>query len=199
MRKILSFSVFYDLLQTLVGTKNIRQYFVDNYVKVKTGQSVLDIGCGTGELVGFLPVVDYLGIDPSGNYVKAAQRRFSYDSRIEFIRGTVSEVQPKIGKFDKVIMLGVLHHLEDSEAMKTLDFAARCLKPKGVFVSMDMCNRPNINSIAKLMNFLDRGRFIRSDKEYIALLDKHFPKSKTFDFCGRGNIPLSHFVFVGQK
>ena len=46
------------------------------YNEVKTGESVLDVGCGTGDLIPFLPPCHYRGIDLVSEFVAEAARRY---------------------------------------------------------------------------------------------------------------------------
>ena len=59
----------YNLLQSTVGATNARRYFVEHFASLPEAAGVLDIGCGPGTLIPFLPrhVARYVGFDPNPN------------------------------------------------------------------------------------------------------------------------------------
>ena len=46
------------------------------HLEVKTSDSVLDIGCGTGDLIPFLPTCVYRGVDLVSEFIEEARNRF---------------------------------------------------------------------------------------------------------------------------
>jgi ubiquinone/menaquinone biosynthesis C-methylase UbiE len=193
MRNLLSVSWIYDMFQSIVGTDNIRKYFVKNYLQPKPNERILDIGCGTAGVLNLIGDVDYVGFDPSHKYIEYAKNQFP---NADFHSGDIEGLTYPERYFDKVIMMGVLHHLSDREAVKLLNFAKRSLKFGGTFVSFDMCRRKNIPFLAKVMNFLDRGGYVRSDEGYDVLIRGQMGEYKSYRYCGAARIPLSHFVAV---
>ena len=75
-RSILNFSFLYTSYQYIVGGIRARRLFVENDVNVKTGDRVLDIGCGPGDILKFLPEVEYVGIDVDANYIDTAKKKY---------------------------------------------------------------------------------------------------------------------------
>lgn len=76
--------------------------------------SVLEIGCATGELIDAVPVQQggrKVGIDISAANVAAAQARFP---EVEFRCGDFRE--GSLGAFDAVVISDVLEHVSDDEA-----------------------------------------------------------------------------------
>ena len=55
IRSILSIPIFYNLLQNLLGGKKARQEFINKYLQVSPNNRLLDIGCGTAEILDCLP------------------------------------------------------------------------------------------------------------------------------------------------
>ena len=199
MKNLLAISALYDGFQAMVGTREIRNYFVSNYVKPKPGEELLDLGCGTGGLLNHLPELNYLGYDPSEKYIKSAKAAYENHMNISFSSGDLHEFAFNEDSFDKVVLLGVLHHVDDDVANTLLSIGHLALKKGGFLISMDMCERAGINMFAKWMNRFDRGNFIRTEKQYKYLLSNHFTNIDEYNYCGRGRVPLSHYVLKCMK
>ena len=74
VRSILSAAVFYDLFQRLVGADSLRETVASDYLLVGPHRRILDIGCGTAEILRFLPDdVEYVGFDASPEYIESAR------------------------------------------------------------------------------------------------------------------------------
>ncbi len=88
----------------------------DKYLsKLKSGQSLLDVGCGNGKLVSGLPEgVEYLGTDFSKTLLDEAKKLYP---KHKFVYGDV--VNPKhwvdLGKYDAIFCVAVLHHIPERE------------------------------------------------------------------------------------
>ena len=76
IRSILSKPSVYDFMQNIMGAQSFREKFVSLYVKPNAGSRVLDLDCGTADILNFLPNVDYYGYDISKEYIESARRRF---------------------------------------------------------------------------------------------------------------------------
>ncbi|GAH21686.1 unnamed protein product [marine sediment metagenome] len=74
------------------------------------GKSVLDIGCGTGDLYPYLKGVKYLGVDQSEDMLKRAKAR---NPSAKFVSQNLYDMH--LPKFDTVVALDLLHHQPDIE------------------------------------------------------------------------------------
>jgi 2-polyprenyl-3-methyl-5-hydroxy-6-metoxy-1,4-benzoquinol methylase len=96
---------------------------------------VLDIGCGSGDLVALLGREGYrhvIGVDTSAEQVALAAHRGIAGVR----QGDLFEMlQSAEASLDAVIALDVLEHFRPEEAIRVLDYVARALKPGGRFVA----------------------------------------------------------------
>jgi len=85
--------------------------------------SLLDLGCGLGEMAHFVNGRRYIGVDFSGYAVQYARQQYPEK---HFIQAAIEEL-PLLGQFDTVVMLEVLEHLDNpAQACQTaLDAATR--------------------------------------------------------------------------
>lgn len=173
---LLSKSSMYKLSQQLLNKGNLYKYYVSNYIS--SNVKILDIGCGTADILDYLPYeVSYTGIDHNQKYIDFARNR--YKNLGKFFKVDVNDNMEDIvleNNFDIVMANGVLHHLDDREANKLLEFAKSKLKNSGVFISFDGCYLSEQNFISRLLLQNDRGEFVRYENEYIDLIKHHFDK-----------------------
>lgn len=163
----------YRHVTLLLRGKKTTQQFVDTYARPKAGEKVLDIGCGPGDLLRFLPPVEYCGFDMDASYVDAAKKR--YGSQGKFYCKKVSrEVIKGNNLFDLIIAMGVVHHLNDHEVRDLSDLALHLLKPGGRLITYDGCYVPDQPYLEKFFLGLDRGRYIRSEQDYRKLINSGF-------------------------
>jgi ubiquinone/menaquinone biosynthesis C-methylase UbiE len=66
----------YRAFRRLTGSDRVNREFVHNYVRPQSGETILDLGCGPGDVFELMPHVRYIGIDFSQGYVAAARKRF---------------------------------------------------------------------------------------------------------------------------
>lgn len=171
IRKILSSSAIYDLFQTMVGAHKYRRRVVDRYLRPCSGMHVIDVGCGTGAMLEYLPdSIHYYGFDLSAHYIEHAKSRFG--SRGQFYCADVADAA-KLGlpKADLIIATGLLHHLDDVEAVNLIRDISQLLAPGGRCVAIDGCYEENQSRIARWFLSRDRGQNVRDRCGYLALAD----------------------------
>ncbi len=134
---------------------------------------VLDLGCGTGALAGMFDSRGYLGVDPNPSYIERAKKKRSSHCFL-MMDGRCLELET--ASFDRVIISGVLHHLEDPDAAKILSEAKRVLRPETGRLVMweDVASRSRFNLVGRLVHFLDEGDHIRSKDHYLQLVRSYF-------------------------
>ncbi len=168
VRSVLAVPRLYRLYQNLVRGGRFYSSFAREYVRAVPGQRVLDIGCGPADILSYLPAVDYVGVDMSEKYLVAARRRFGTQGT--FIRMKVDETRVgQLAGFDIVLAQGLLHHLDDSEAIHLLRVARAALRPDGRLVTMDGVYVPGQPRVARWLISHDRGKYVRTGAEYRAL------------------------------
>jgi len=193
VQDILSAAPLYRLFGRMVGATRGRRVYVQSYIRPKSGDRVLDIGCGPGDILEALPDVVYYGFDSNAEYIDAARRRFGSRATFE-----VAMVNPDLVKqydgFDLVLATGVLHHLNDNEARVLFDIAHTALKPGGALVTLDGCFVPNQSSIARTLLNLDRGRFVRAPGDYGRLAESVFPRVESHVCHDLLRVPYTHVI-----
>ena len=176
LRSILTLPWVYKALQTAVGAGKFRRYFIDHHVRPKPGERILDIGCGPGEILPYLPEgVEYVGYDISPEYIDWAKGQFA--ARGEFIAARFDESQLERHRpFDTVIVIAVLHHLDDGEASNLLSLLKRAVRKGGRVITADLVSIDGQNPIAQMMVDWDRGQNVRRSSEYAALAQPVFER-----------------------
>ncbi len=99
--------------------------------ELKAGESVLDVGCGTGRVCAQLAKegVHYTGIDISEEQINQARKACPQG---KFFTGSMLELPFPDNSFDAVLHIAALHHLlTKEERARALREAARVLKPGG--------------------------------------------------------------------
>lgn len=91
--------------------------FVD-FVSVKDGDRILDVGCGTGSLIEAIlhstTAAKIVGIDPVEGFIEYSRARFR-DPRITFDQGSAFELPYPDGSFDRTFSLLVLMLISQPE------------------------------------------------------------------------------------
>jgi SAM-dependent methyltransferase len=164
----------YDTFQGAVGGNAFRRKLIQNHVRAKLGDKVIDIGCGPARALQCLPEVEYLGLDINPQYIASARR--THASKGTFVVGDTQSLQGdlRFKDADIVIAIAVLHHLQDEDAVQCIRFAYDALKSGGRFISHDPCWISNQGAFSKYIMSHDRGRNIRTDQQYCQLAAKFF-------------------------
>jgi SAM-dependent methyltransferase len=172
LRSVLSLASVYRLAQRAIGAEAFRETLAAEILQVGDGDRILDIGCGTADILEHLPEVDYLGFDSSDRYVEAARQRFG--DRGRFVTAVPNEVDDAFGDRTLVTAIGVLHHLDDQTAHEALELATKVLRPGGSFVSVDPTLTDDQHRIARFLIERDRGQFVRTPDQMRLLVGDHF-------------------------
>jgi SAM-dependent methyltransferase len=176
-RAIFSHPIAYSAFQHMMGAHKFRVGFVDEFIRPYPGCAVLDIGCGPADILEHLPKVDYWGFDISESYINQATMR--YGARGHFQCKLLQEADlMQMPAFDIVLLMGVLHHLDDQTAVDVLNLANKALKPGGRLLSFDPCFEPGQNPIARFLINHDRGQNVRSQQGYTKLAEQVFNSPK---------------------
>ena len=136
---------FYDLLVWLFmrGREGIFRKKVLDLAQLRSGESVLDVGCGTGTLaiaakerVG--PTGAVYGIDASPEMIsRATKKAIKAGTEIVFKTGIVEALPFPDKSFDAVLSTLMLHHLPREAREQCAREIRRVLKPGGRILAID--------------------------------------------------------------
>jgi SAM-dependent methyltransferase len=195
MKSLLSNPCFYYYArQLMVGGLPFREW-VSLYQLNRREERIADIGCGPADMLRYVKRDSkpgyYLGIDISEKYIEQAKAkacRLNIPSdfvpmdleKLPYSANVQSELRTLIDEKDisTVLLLGVLHHIDDDAVTMVLDLIFDMPKVSLV-ITQDILTIPG-SFINNFFAAKDRGKFVRTEKYYDQLLGsgrwKHIEK-----------------------
>ena len=132
----------FDVLLFRGRLRAIARFALDQ-AKVKPGEAVLDVGCGTGRLVLLAQERvgangRVVGIDPGPRQIERARAKARRaNAPVEFRTGVIEKLDFADDSFDVVCSTLMMHHLPDDVKRHGLLEIARVLRPGGRLVVVD--------------------------------------------------------------
>lgn len=199
MKAMLKSPALYQAYQRAGGFFGARVKAIADYLTIRPGQRVIDIGCGPGHILPHLPHgIDYIGFDIDQSYIDYAQSTFG--ERGKFLcRFFDDEAAKELFPADVVMMNGVLHHISDADLSVTLTSVRNVLKDNGVLFTLDGCYTEKQSRIAKWLLDNDRGEFVRDKQGYAGVLGATFEQ---VDLAIRDDyswVPYTFAIGLSQK
>ncbi len=194
LKSALSVPGIYDFVQNALGARRARRVVADEFLRANAGDFLLDVGCGTGEMLEHLPAgIRYLGLDLSESYITSARSRFGERARFECV--DVNQAAGlEVGNVDLALAFGLLHHLDDHEVVALLVTLKGLVKPGGRVVTIDPTIFTGQSSVAAFVARQDRGRNVRSPEGYTALASGVFAQVRPVVRNDLLRIPYSHCI-----
>lgn len=197
---LLELSWGYSLLMRLSGAGVGRRIFFSQHAGIPPESRVLEIGCGPGTNVEYMPRnTHYTGCDSNPRYIESAKRR--YPNKGTFLRLSAEEMLTvTLDEFDVVLVISVLHHLADHQVRAMNKGAFRALRTGGYLLVWEPCWRDGQSWLDRFMLSMDRGRHVRTMVEYARLLQETFDNVESeFLMTPRMLWPQSGCVLRAQK
>ena len=164
IRAIFKNAVVYKAFQRAIGIEKAFKNLI-GIMKPTSDTRFLDIGCGEGGILEFLPEgIQYVGYDLSKEYIDFAKKKFG--NKGKFINQRVSAMDVEGGPFDIVMAAGLVHHLNDEEAKELFRIGYDCLKPGGYMYTTDNAYYKGQSPIARYISSKDRGQHVRYPEQY---------------------------------
>ena len=199
VHRALSLAPLYRASQFLFGAGRARRKHVGVHIRPSPGDFVVDLGCGPGDILDYLPKVRYLGLDSNRAYIEAASSRYGDRGEFRVSSVNLADLPEFCEQVDIVMANGVIHHLDDQEAARLFALAWSLLKAGGRLVTIDPVRYPEQGRIRRWLVSQDRGQYVRSPEGYLALARSQFlhVAPRLDDHMLR--FPYSHFIMECRK
>ena len=190
LHKILSSPFIYSTFQKLMKGDKIRKKILELSIK-KKNPKILDIGCGLGDSLEYIENPVYFGYDISKTYIEYAKKK--YKKKGVFLCRNFSQKEiKKLPKFDYILLIGILHHLTNDQILNLLRNIKKTLKKHGRLITLDPIYMKDQNYFARFLISHDRGKNIKTKKEYLKMLKLFFKNSNSRTY-NQSFIPYTWF------
>ncbi|WP_437339981.1 class I SAM-dependent methyltransferase [Mycobacterium asiaticum] len=139
----------YDLIARLMGMRNVYEKLIAQ-AELADGQRVLEIGCGTGNVVIRAkrsgPAIEAIGTDPDPLIVARARRKALGMAGIRFEQAYAQRLPFADGEFDRVLSSMMLHHVGADAKPAVAAEIFRVLRPGGQLHLVDISGDAHTHS-----------------------------------------------------
>jgi SAM-dependent methyltransferase len=199
MKSVLRHPALYQAYQNAGGFFGARIKAIADYLTLRPGIRVIDIGCGPGYILRHLPEhIEYIGFDIDEAYIAYARKCFGHLGTFQCRQFDAAAAKELAGA-DVVMMNGVLHHICDEDLKTTLIDIRNVLASGGVLFTLDGCYREGQSLIAKWLLDNDRGRFVRDRSGYDNVLRGAFGRVDLAIRDDYSRVPYTFIIGISQK
>lgn len=158
-------------VQAVAGYFTVRAYRrqVADLLRLSGKETILDVGCGTGDYSQLLDFRTYVGVDYNEQYIQWACQAYGADGRVSFFKMDVADVPRLDLRLDSAFCVGVTHHLSDEELKKMATDVLASIAVR--FVIVDLVLPPLWrNPLSHVLIRMDRGRHGRTRQGLLDVL-----------------------------
>ncbi len=192
--KLVTYPTAHRALMFALGADRALKRYVADILKVTPGIRMLDVGCGPGNIIPYLPAVAYTGIDLNRKHIEFARAR--YGDRGDFLVGDAVALQETGFSFDLINVSAVLHHLSDDECKTMLKSLGSLLTPAGQIITIDAVRLSEQRLIARAMIEMDSGKNVRTPEQYHGLVRDLPFKIECRLYTDLLRVPYDHFSMM---
>ena len=135
----------YDVMSRLLGARRAHRRLVE-VADLAPGRTVLEIGCGTGNVVIAAaraePAATIIGLDPDPAALERARRKTRRVPTIRIEQGYADDLPYADGSVHRVLSAFMFHHLPPDGKRAMLGEVRRVLAPGGVLALLDFEGLP---------------------------------------------------------
>ncbi len=171
-RSLLTLGLVYRLVQFVFSERRSKALILERYIlPAGANCSILDMGCGPGNLLGFLPeTVRYTGFDVSAEYIDSAGKTHAGREGAKFICASSLDSQLRESlansSVDVAIVHGVFHHISDAQAGEMFTLAREKVRPGGKMVILEPVWFSGQSRFRRWLMSLDRGKNIKTLEDW---------------------------------
>ncbi len=187
----------YSLLERTVGAPRGQQALAARFLAPFPGMRILDVGAGTGSLYPALGGCRYTALEPNADYVARMHHDLPTGST-KVVQGTTADMASVGEEFDRVVLMALLHHLNDQTTTAALAQTAAMLAPGGRIVTMDNCFHDGQAFVSRTLTRIDRGANVRDVAAYGRLATPSFKSVRSWLTTDLLRVPYNHVWVVAE-
>jgi 2-polyprenyl-3-methyl-5-hydroxy-6-metoxy-1,4-benzoquinol methylase len=169
LKDILDYPLVWYLFRTILdltfGVDRKRKLLLEKWGIRGFEMSVLDVGCGIGQFSD-ITKGEYLGVDLNRDFVLRASKVNSA-ANVKFRCVNVKDLSLEGKKFEVVLLIGILHHLDESTSRSLLSLLKDVTEQ--YLVVMEVIQEQT-NFLGRWIKDNDRGEFVRRHQELFTMI-----------------------------